>query len=135
MKLSKSSLLTWRNTLPNKILVSTKVAFWKLSLITPLTFPWDHINKLCQSGNHSFSFASFHQQWAFSFSGSTQKTNLMKKYITFDRIAYAMSLSTFIFIAVTLCAACIDLQNRTSKNQKQMQEEVRAMFASIEKPL
>jgi hypothetical protein len=59
----------------------------------------------------------------------------MKKYITFDRIAYAMSLSTFIFIAVTLCAACVDLQNRTNKNQKQMQEEVRAMFANIEKPL
>ncbi len=59
----------------------------------------------------------------------------MKKYITFDKIAYAMSLSTFIFIAVTLGAACIDLQNRTSKNQKQMQEEVRAMFAHIEAPL
>ena len=59
----------------------------------------------------------------------------MKKYITFDKIAYAMSLSTFIFIAVTLGAACIDLQHRTSKNQKQMQEEVRAMFAHIEKPL
>ena len=59
----------------------------------------------------------------------------MKKYITFDRIAYAMSLSTFIFIAVTLGAACIDLQNRTSKNQKQMQEEVRTMFAHIEAPL
>ncbi len=59
----------------------------------------------------------------------------MKKYITFDRIAYAMSLSTFIFIAVMLCAACIDLQNRTSKNQKQMQEEVRTMFAHIEAPL
>jgi hypothetical protein len=27
------------------------------------------------------------------------------------------------------------LQNRTSKNQKQMQEEVRAMFAHIEAPL
>jgi hypothetical protein len=27
------------------------------------------------------------------------------------------------------------LQKRTSKNQKQMQEEVRAMFAHIEKPL
>jgi hypothetical protein len=59
----------------------------------------------------------------------------MKKYITFDRIAYAMSLSTFIFIAVTLGAACIDLQKRTSENQKQMHEEVRAMFAHIEKPL
>jgi hypothetical protein len=59
----------------------------------------------------------------------------MKKYITFDKIAYAMSLSTFIFIAVTLGAACIDLQHRTSKNQKQMHEEVRAMFAHIEKPL
>jgi len=59
----------------------------------------------------------------------------MKKYITFDKIAYAMSLSTFIFIAVTLCAACVDLQKRTSENRKQMQEEVRAMFANIEKPL
>jgi hypothetical protein len=59
----------------------------------------------------------------------------MKKYITFDRIAYAMSLSTFIFIAVTLCAACVDLQKRTNSNKKQMREEVRAMFANIEKPL
>jgi hypothetical protein len=59
----------------------------------------------------------------------------MKKYITFDKIAYAMSLSTFIFIAVTLFAACVDLQNRTNSNQKQMREEVRAMFANIEKPL
>jgi hypothetical protein len=64
-----------------------------------------------------------------------EKNNHMKKYITFDRIAYAMSLSTFIFIAVTLGAACIDLQNRTSENQKQMHEEVRAMFAHIETPL
>jgi len=59
----------------------------------------------------------------------------MKKYITFDKIAYAMSLSTFIFIAVTLCAACVDLQDRTNKNQKQMHDEVRAMFENIEKPL
>jgi hypothetical protein len=59
----------------------------------------------------------------------------MKKYITFDRIAYAMSLSTFIFITVTLCAACVDLQKRTNSNKKQMREEVRAMFANIEKPL
>jgi hypothetical protein len=59
----------------------------------------------------------------------------MKKHITFDRIAYAMSLATFIFIAVTLCAACVDLQNRINKNQEQMHEEVRAMFDNIEKPL
>ena len=59
----------------------------------------------------------------------------MKKHITFDKIAYAMSLSTFVFIVVTLGAACVDLQNRTSENRKQMQEEVRAMFANIEKPL
>ena len=59
----------------------------------------------------------------------------MKKYITFDRIAYAMSLATFIFIAVTLCAACVNLQNRTNQTNKQMQEEVRAMFAHIETPL
>jgi heme/copper-type cytochrome/quinol oxidase subunit 2 len=59
----------------------------------------------------------------------------MKKHITFDKIAYAMSLSTFIFIAVTLCTACVELQKRTSENRKQMQEEVRAMFANIEKPL
>ncbi len=59
----------------------------------------------------------------------------MKKYITFDRIAYAMSLATFLFIAVTLCAACVDLQNRTNKNQKEMQDEVRAMFENIGKPL
>lgn len=59
----------------------------------------------------------------------------MKKYITFDKIAYAMSLTTFIFIAVTLCAACVDLHNRTSQNQKQLHKEVRAMFENIEKPL
>jgi hypothetical protein len=59
----------------------------------------------------------------------------MKKYITFDKIAYAMSFSTFIFIAATLCVACVDLQQRTNQNQKQMREEVRAMFANIEKPL
>ncbi len=59
----------------------------------------------------------------------------MKKNITFDKIAYAMSLATFIFIAVTLCAACVNLHNRTTQNQKQMHEEVRAMFVSIEKPL
>ena len=59
----------------------------------------------------------------------------MKKYITFDRIAYAMSLSTFIFIAVTLFTACVDLHNRTTQNQKQMHDEVRAMFTHIEKPL
>lgn len=59
----------------------------------------------------------------------------MKKYITFDRIAYAMSLSTFVFISATLCAACVDLQNRTNKNQKRMNDEVRAMFTHIEKPL
>jgi hypothetical protein len=68
-------------------------------------------------------------------SGLIPENNHMKKYITFDKIAYAMSLSTFIFIAVTLCAACVDLQHRTSQNQKQMHEEVRAMFAHIEKPL
>jgi hypothetical protein len=59
----------------------------------------------------------------------------MKKHITFDKIAYAMSLATFIFIAVTLCAACVNLQNRTNQKNKQMQDEVRAMFANIEKPL
>ena len=59
----------------------------------------------------------------------------MKKYITFDRIAYAMSLATFIFIAVTLCAACVNLQNRTNQKNKAIEEEVHAMFANIEKPL
>jgi len=59
----------------------------------------------------------------------------MKKYITFDRIAYAMSLATFIFIAVTLCAACVNLQSRTNQQNKAMEEEVRAMFANIEKSL
>jgi hypothetical protein len=59
----------------------------------------------------------------------------MKNYITFDRVAYAMSLSTFIFIAATLCTACVDLHNRTTQNQKQMHDEVRAMFTHIEKPL
>jgi hypothetical protein len=59
----------------------------------------------------------------------------MKKYITFDSIAYAMSLATFLFIAVTLCAACVDLQNRTNKNQKEMQDEVRVWMERLEKPL
>jgi hypothetical protein len=59
----------------------------------------------------------------------------MKKYITFDRLAYTMSLITFIFIASTLCAACVNLHHKTTQNQKQMHEEVRAMFVHIQKPL
>lgn len=58
----------------------------------------------------------------------------MKKYITFDRIAYAMSLATFVFIAVTLLTACLNLQNRVHQ-KNQMKQEVRAMFAQLEKPL
>jgi len=57
----------------------------------------------------------------------------MKKYITFDCIAYAMSLSTFIFIAVTLCVACIDLQKRTSPRNF-MPEQIN-ILDELEKPL
>lgn len=38
----------------------------------------------------------------------------MKKYLTFDSVAYLMSLLTFLFIAVTLCSACMHLQKRTA---------------------
>jgi hypothetical protein len=57
----------------------------------------------------------------------------MKKYITFDKIAYAMSLSIFIFIAVTLCAACVDLQKRTSP--RNFTPEQINILDELEKPL
>jgi hypothetical protein len=84
--------------------------------------------KLCQSGFHSFTFASFHQQWAFSFSGSTQKTNLMKKYITFDSVAYSMALLTFVLVGSMLCSACMQMHERT--HQKAVN-----IFDELEKPL
>jgi hypothetical protein len=61
------------------------------------------------------------------------KNNHMKKYITFDRIAYTMSLSTFIFIAVTLCAACVDLQKRTAPHN--FTPEQINILDELEKPL
>jgi|SanBayMetagenome_1026888.scaffolds.fasta_scaffold04335_8 hypothetical protein len=58
----------------------------------------------------------------------------MKKYITFDSVAYPLALLTFVFIAVTLLTACLNLQNRVHQ-KNQMKQEVRAMFAQLEKPL
>jgi len=52
----------------------------------------------------------------------------MKKYITFDSVAWTLSLLTFAFIATMLCAACMELQERT--NQKAVN-----IFDELEKPL
>jgi hypothetical protein len=57
----------------------------------------------------------------------------MKKHITFDKIAYAMSLATFIFIAATLCAACVDLHKRTAPHQ--FTPEQINILDELEKPL
>jgi hypothetical protein len=54
----------------------------------------------------------------------------MKKYITFDSIAYVMSLSTFILILVMLLTACLNLHEK-----KELQKDVNTMFDHLEKPL
>ena len=52
----------------------------------------------------------------------------MKKYITFDNVAYSMALLTFLFIAVTLCSACAQLHERTHQKATNILDE-------MEKPL
>jgi hypothetical protein len=52
----------------------------------------------------------------------------MKKYITFDNVAYSMALLTFLFIAVTLCSACAQLHERTHA-------QTVSIFDELEKPL
>lgn len=37
----------------------------------------------------------------------------MKKYITFDRIAYGMATLTFLMVAGMLCSACMQMHNVT----------------------
>ncbi len=58
----------------------------------------------------------------------------MKKYITFDNVAWSMAFLTFIFIASMLCAAVLNLQNRINQ-QQELNKDVREMFAQLEKPL
>jgi hypothetical protein len=52
----------------------------------------------------------------------------MKKYLTFDSVAYSMALLTFLFIAVTLCSACVQLHERTHA-------QTVSIFDELEKPL
>jgi hypothetical protein len=52
----------------------------------------------------------------------------MKKYITFDSVAFAMAVLTFFFIFCTLCAACVNLQERA------LEKEIN-IFDQLEKPL
>jgi hypothetical protein len=84
--------------------------------------------KLCQSGYQSFTCASFQGFVPLQSSGQTLKNNLMKKYITFDNVAYSMALLTFLFIAVTLCSACAQLHERTHAQTVSILDE-------LEKPL
>lgn len=59
----------------------------------------------------------------------------MKKYITLNNLAWALAFLVPFAIATMLCTACSSLHGKTTQNQKQMHEEVRAMFAHVEKPL
>jgi len=52
----------------------------------------------------------------------------MKKYITFDSVAYSLALLTFILVASMLCSACMQMHERT--NQKAVN-----IFDELEKPL
>lgn len=52
----------------------------------------------------------------------------MKKYITFDSVAYSLALLTFVLVGSMLCSACMELHERT--NQKAVN-----LFDQLEKPL
>lgn len=52
----------------------------------------------------------------------------MKKYITFDSVAYSLALLTFVLVASMLCSACMQMHERT--NQKAVN-----LFDQLEKPL
>jgi hypothetical protein len=97
-----------------------KIAFWKLS--TPTN------KKICQSGFHSFTSASFQDFARSQSSGPIPENNLMKKYITFDSVAYSLALLTLVLVASMLCSACVELHERT--NQKAVN-----IFDELEKPL
>jgi hypothetical protein len=58
----------------------------------------------------------------------------MKKFMTFDSIAYAMSLMIFLFVAVMLCNSCMKLQQHVNQKQE-MDKDVRAMFTQLDKSL
>jgi hypothetical protein len=52
----------------------------------------------------------------------------MKKYITFDNVAYSLALLTFVLVASMLCSACMQLHERTHKQSVSILDE-------LEKPL
>ena len=52
----------------------------------------------------------------------------MKKYITFDNVAYSMALLTFVLVASMLCTACMQLHERTHQKATNILDE-------LEKPL
>jgi hypothetical protein len=52
----------------------------------------------------------------------------MKKYITFDSVAYSLALLTFVLVATMLCSACMQLHERTHQKSKNI-------FDELEKPL
>ena len=52
----------------------------------------------------------------------------MKKYITFDNVAYSMALLTLVFVASMLCSACVELHERTNQKAVNILDE-------LEKPL
>jgi hypothetical protein len=52
----------------------------------------------------------------------------MKKYITFDNVAYSMALLTFVLVASMLCTACMQLHERTHQKATDILDE-------MEKPL
>jgi hypothetical protein len=52
----------------------------------------------------------------------------MKKYITFDSVAYSLALLTFVLVASMLCSACMQLHERTHQKATNILDE-------LEKPL
>jgi hypothetical protein len=52
----------------------------------------------------------------------------MKKYITFDSVAYSLALLTFVLVGSMLCTACMELHQRTH-------EKTINIFDELEKPL
>jgi hypothetical protein len=52
----------------------------------------------------------------------------MKKYITFDSVAYSLALLTFVLVASMLCSACMQLHERTRSQTTNLLDE-------LEKPL
>jgi hypothetical protein len=51
----------------------------------------------------------------------------MKKYITFDSVAYSLALLTFVLVGYMLCSACMQMHERT--HQKAVN-----IFDELEKP-